>query len=149
MGLYEQYPLLQRVKNIFNSIQNTEESTGKAQYKILQTAQRPGLRGRAGPYMDKFNWSALKNDPRLTRAQEKTVNKILMSLQVPARNQFRNRPPLNFNISGKTVAQVNAEVRQRLPKVKVYNNPISNSNIPNTFKKYPNPLAQMNTARLS
>ena len=79
--------------------------------------------------MNKFNWGALKNDARLNAAQKKTVNKILMSLQVPARDKFRNRPPLNFNISGKTVAQVNTEVRKRLPKVKVYNNPVANENV--------------------
>lgn len=117
------------MKNVFNSVQNTEESTGKAQYKILQTPQRPGLAGRRGPYMNKFNWNALKNDSRLSAAQKKTVDKILMSLQVPARDKFRNRPPINFNISGMTVAQVNTEVRKRLPKVKVYTNPVANENV--------------------
>jgi hypothetical protein len=124
-GLYDQYPLLTRVKNVLNSVQNTEESTGKAQHAILKTAQRPGLRGRAGPYMNKFNWSKLKNDPRLNAAQKKTVNKILVSLQVPARNKFRNRPPLNFNIKNKkfikangsvNIAKVNVEVLNRLRK---------------------------------
>lgn len=140
MGLYQQYPILTRIKNVLNSVQNTEESTGKAQYTILQTAQRPGLRGRLGPYMNKFNWSAIKNDPRLNGAQKKTVNKILVSLQVPARDKQRNRPALNFNISGKTISQVNSEVRKRLPKV--YNNPIFNNNKTNGFKKYNNPLAE-------
>lgn len=129
-----------RVKNILNSVQNTEESTGSAQYKILQTAQRPGLMGRRGPFMNTFKWSELKNDSRLTAAQKKTVNKILMSLQVPARDKFRNRPRLNFNISGMTVAQVNTEVLKRLPKAQVYNN---NNNSTRGFKKYNNPVASM------
>jgi hypothetical protein len=125
VGLYDQYPLLTRVKNTLNSVQNTEESTGKAQHAILKTAQRPGLRGRAGPYMNTFNWAKLKNDPRLNAAQKKTVNKILVSLQVPARNKFRNRPPLNFNIKNKkfikangsvNIAKVNVEVLNRLRK---------------------------------
>jgi hypothetical protein len=125
VGLYDQYPLLTRVKNVLNSVQNTEESTGKAQHAILKTAQRPGLRGRAGPYMNTFNWAKLKNDPRLNAAQKKTVNKILVSLQVPARNKFRNRPPLNFNIKNKkfikangsvNISKVNVEVLNRLRK---------------------------------
>lgn len=101
-------------------VQNTEESTGKAQYTILQTAQKPGLRGRLGNFMNKFNWSKLKNDPRLNPAQKKTVNKILVSLQVPARDKYRNRPALNFNISKflkangePNIAKINAEVRRR------------------------------------
>lgn len=114
MGLYEQYPLLQRVKSTLNRVQNTEESTGKAQYTILQTAQKPGFRGRSGAFMNKFNWSKLKNDLRLNPAQKKTVNKILVSLQVPARDQYRNRPALNFNISKLTIPQINAEVRRRV-----------------------------------
>jgi hypothetical protein len=141
VGLYDQYPLLKRVKNVFNSVQNTEESTGNAQYKILQTAQRPGIMGRRGPFMNKFNWGVLINDPRLTAAQKKTVNKILMSLQVPARDKFRNRPRLNFNISGMSAAQVNAEVLKRLPKTRVYNNPVFNNNLNQGFKKYNNPVA--------
>lgn len=141
MSLYEQYPLLLRVKNVLNSVKNTDESTGKAQYTILQTAQRPGLRGRLGPYMNKFNWSVIKNDQRLNGAQKKTVNKILISLQVPARDKQRNRPALNFNISGKTISQINSEVRKRLPKV--YNNPYFNNNKTNEFKKYNNPVAQI------
>jgi len=125
---------LTRVKNVLNSVQNTEESTGKAQYKILQTPQKPGARGRFGPYMNKFNWSALKNDSRLSAAQKKTIDKILVSLQVPARDKFRNRPALNFNIKNKkflkangsvNIAKLNAEVRSRLPK----NNPPENTNV--------------------
>lgn len=139
--IYEEYPILGRVKSVLNSVQNTEESTGNAQYKILQTTQRPGIMGRRGPFMNKFNWSALKNDPRLTTAQKKTVNKILMSLEVPARDAFRNRPRLNFNISGKTIAQVNSEVRKRLPKAQIYNNPVFNNNSTRGFKKYNNPVA--------
>ena len=116
-----------RVKNVLNSVQNTEESTGKAQYKILQTPQKPGVRGRFGPYMNKFNWSALKNDSRLSAAQKKTIDKILVSLQVPARDKFRNRPALNFNIKNArflkangsvNIAKVNGEVLKRLPKNK-------------------------------
>lgn len=125
VGLYEQYPLLQRVKNVLESVQNTEESTGKAQYTILQTAQRPGFKGRFGNFMNKFNWSALKNDPRLNPAQKKTVNKILVSLQVPSRDKFRNRPALNFNIfnskflkanGSPNIPKINAAVRSRLVK---------------------------------
>ena len=120
-----------RVKNVLNSVQNTEESTGKAQYKILQTAQRPGLRGRAGPYMNTFNWSKLKNDSRLTAPQKKTIDKIVASLQVPVRDKFRNRPALNFNLekfrkaNGQlNIPKLNAEVRSRLPK----NKPVKENN---------------------
>jgi hypothetical protein len=125
--IYEEYPLLTRVRNVLNFVDTTEESTGKAQYKILQTPQRPGVRGRFGPYMNKFNWSALKNDSRLNAAQKKTIDKILASLQVPARDKFRNRPALNFNIKNKkflkangsvNIAKVNGEVLKRLPKNK-------------------------------
>ena len=122
-----------RVKNILNSVQNTEESTGKAQYKILQTAQRKGLRGPLTKYMNKFNWSALKNDSRLSPAQKKTVNKILVSLQVPVRDKFRNRPALNFNLekfrkaNGQlNIPKLNAEVRRRLP---VNKPPVENTNV--------------------
>lgn len=100
-----------RVKNALNSVENSENSTGRAQYKILQTPQKPGMLGKRGPYMNTFNWAQLKNDQRLSAAQKKTVNKILVSLQVPARDKFRNRPALTFNISGKTIAQVNQQVR--------------------------------------
>jgi hypothetical protein len=131
--VYQQYPLLTRVKNILNSVQNTEESTGKAQYKILQTAQKKGLRGPLTKYMNKFNWSALKNDTRLTAAQKKTVNKILVSLQVPVRDKFRNRPALNFNLekfrkaNGQlNIPKLNAEVRRRLP---VNKPPVENTNV--------------------
>jgi len=77
--------------------------------------------------MNKFNWSALKNDSRLSAAQKKTIDKILVSLQVPARDKFRNRPALNFNIKNKkflkangsvNIAKVNGEVLKRLPKNK-------------------------------
>lgn len=118
---------MKRVQDVLNSVQNTEESTGKAQYKILQTPQKPGARGRFGAFMNKFNWSSLKNDPRLTAAQKKTIDKILVSLQVPARDKFRNRPALNFNIKNTkflkangsvNIAKVNGEVLKRLPKNK-------------------------------
>lgn len=119
---------MSRVKNILNSVQNTEESTGKAQYKILQTAQKPGVRGRFGPYMNKFNWSKLKNDSRLSAPQKKTIDKILASLQVPVRDKFRNRPALNFNLekfrkaNGQlNIPKLNAEVRRRLPVNKPVN----------------------------
>jgi len=119
---------LTRVKNVLNSVQNTEESTGKAQYKILQTAQKPGVRGRFGPHMNKFNWSALKNDSRLSVAQKKTIDKILASLQVPVRDKFRNRPALNFNLekfrkaNGQlNIPKLNAEVRRSLPVNKPVN----------------------------
>lgn len=121
-----------RVKNILNSVQNTEESTGKAQYKILQTPQKPGARGRFGAFMNKFNWSALKNDSRLSAAQKKTIDKILASLQVPVRDKFRNRPALNFNLekfrkaNGQlNIPKLNAEVRRRLP----VNKPPKNTNV--------------------
>ena len=73
--------------------------------------------------MNKFNWSKLKNDPRLSPAQKKTVNKILVSLQIPARDRYRNRPALNFNIfntkfrkaNGEpNIPKINAEVRRRV-----------------------------------
>ena len=111
------------MKNILNSVQNSENSTGQAQHKILKTAQKPGARGRFGAYMNKFNWSKLKNDSRLSAAQKKTVNKILTSLQVPARDEFRNRPPIMFDPTGMTIAQVNNKIR-----TKIRNNPIFESN---------------------
>jgi hypothetical protein len=141
VDLYEQYPVLQRVKSILNSVQNTEKSTGNAQYRILKTPQRPGPRARFGPYMNKFNWSALKNDQRLTPVQKKTVEKILVSLQVPARDRVRNRPRLNFNIKNKkflkangtvNIAKLNTEVRSRLPKER------NNSNSSNVRVNRPN-----------
>jgi hypothetical protein len=125
--IYEEYPLLTRVRNVLNFVDTTEKSTGKAQYKILQTPQTNGPFSQLGPFMNKFNWSALKNDPRLTAAQKKTIDKILVSLQVPARDDFRNRPALIFNIKNKqflnangsvNIAKVNGEVLKRLPKKK-------------------------------
>jgi hypothetical protein len=81
--------------------------------------------------MNKFNWSALKNDTRLSAAQKKTIDKILASLQVPVRDKFRNRPPLNFNIekfrkaNGQLdIPKLNAEVRRRLP----VNKPVKGNN---------------------
>lgn len=71
--------------------------------------------------MNKFNWMALKNDPRLTAPQKKTVNKILVSLQVPARDDYRNRPAITFNTAGMTVAQVNAKIRKNLDQKRVRN----------------------------
>ena len=135
------------MKNILNSVQNSENSTGQAQHRILKTAQKPGVRGRFGSYMNKFNWSKLKNDPRLSAAQKKTVNKILTSLQVPARDEFRNRPPLNFNIKNKkflkangqpNIAKINKEVRLRLPQ-----KPSENQNVfYNTRQSFNQPAAQ-------
>jgi len=95
--------------------------------------------------MNKFNWSALKNDPRLTAAQKKTVNKILVSLQVPARDEFRNRPAITFDTTGMTIAQVNAKIRK-----KTRNNPIfKNNNVFHNVKysTFNNPTFNMNTAR--
>jgi hypothetical protein len=141
---------LTRVKNVFNSVQNTEESTGKAQHSILKTQQIPGFKGRFGAYMNKFNWSALKNDSRLTAAQKKTVNKILVSLQVPARDEFRNRPAITFNTKGMTVAQINAKLRKNEELKRVRNNPIFENNKP-VFQKatqtFTNPTFNMNAAR--
>ena len=102
---------MNRVKTILNSVENSENSTGRAQYKILQTPQGTGKRARFGAYMNKFNWSKLKNDQRLSAAQKKTVNKILVSLNVPARDKFRNRPAITFDPTGMSIAQVNAKVR--------------------------------------
>lgn len=109
--IYDEFPILTRVKNVLNSVENSENSTGRAQYKILQTPQGTGKTARFGAFMNKFNWSKLKNDERLSAAQRKTVNKILISLQVPARDKFRNRPAITFNPNGMTVAQVNQKVR--------------------------------------
>lgn len=125
--IYEDYPLLNRVKNVLNSVQNSENSTGKAQHRILKVPQKPGMRGRFGPYMNKFNWSKLKNDPRLSAAQKKTVNKIIVSLQVPTRDEFSNRPPIMFNPTGMTIAQVNSKIRAALPNVKTNNNVFHNT----------------------
>jgi len=78
--------------------------------------------------MNKFNWSKLKNDPRLSASQKKTIDKILASLQVPVRDKFRNRPALNFNLekfrkeNGQlNIPKLNAEVRRRLPVNKPVN----------------------------
>jgi len=95
--------------------------------------------------MNKFNWSALKNDPRLTAAQKKTVNKILVSLQVPARDDYRNRPAITFDPTGMTVAQVNAKVRTR-------SNPLFENNNKNVFHNvkystFNNPTFNLQTAR--
>lgn len=62
--------------------------------------------------MDKFNWTQLKNDSRLSNAQKKTVNKILLSLQVPARDNFRNRPAITFNATGMGIPEVNKRLRE-------------------------------------
>jgi len=150
VGLYEQYPILQRVKNVLNSVQNTEESTGRAQHAILKTQQVPGFKGRFGAYMNKFNWSALKNDSRLTAAQKKTVNKILVSLQVPARDQYRNRPAINFNTTGMTIAQVNAKLRKNEQAKRARNNPLfeNNKNVFHNAKQtFNNPTFNINAAR--
>ena len=111
----------------------------------------PGAKGRFGAYMNKFNWSVLKNDPRLTAAQKKTVNKILVSLQVPARDKYRNRPAITFNPIGMTIAQVNAKVRKNEEQKKARNNPLfeNNKNVfynaKQTFSD--NPTFNLQTAR--
>ena len=100
--------------------------------------------------MNKFNWSALKNDSRLTAAQKKTVNKILVSLQVPARDEFRNRPAITFNTKGMTVAQINAKLRKNEELKRVRNAPFYENYTP-VFQKYTqtftNPTFNMNAAR--
>jgi len=106
---------LNRVKTILNSVENSENSTGRAQYKILKTPQGTGKMARFGKFMNKFKWSNLKNDQRLSAAQKKTVNKILMSLNVPARDNFRNRPAIMFDPTGMTIGQVNTKVRASIP----------------------------------
>jgi len=70
---------------------------------------------RFGKFMNKFKWSNLKNDQRLSAAQKKTVNKILISLSVPARDNFRNRPAIMFDPTGMTIGQVNTKVRASIP----------------------------------
>lgn len=138
------------MKNILNSVQNSENSTGKAQHRILKTAQNPGVRGRFGAHMNKFNWSKLKNDSRLSAAQKKTVNKILVSRQVPARDEFRNRPPITFDPTGMTIAQVNAKIRKNLTQKKMRNNPIfeNNKNVFHNAKQtFNNPTFNLQTAR--
>lgn len=100
--------------------------------------------------MNKFNWKALKNDPRLTAAQKKTVNKILVSLQVPARDDYRNRPAITFNTTGMTTAQVNDKIRKNLAQKKIRNNPFfeNNKNVfHNAKEKFNNPTFNMNAAR--
>lgn len=59
-----------------------------------------------------LNWSKLKNDPRLSAAQKKTINKIVVSLQVPARDLWRNRPPINFDPKNMTLPQINSRLRK-------------------------------------
>lgn len=103
---------MNRVKNILNSVQNTENSTGNAQYQILKSPQ-PGKTKMQGPYMNTaLNWSNLKNDPRLSAAQKKTINKILVSLQIPARDIYRNRPRINFDPKNMTIPQINSKLRK-------------------------------------
>jgi hypothetical protein len=101
--------------------------------------------------MNKFNWKALKNDPRLTAAQKKTVNKILVSLQVPARDDYRNRPAITFNTTGMTTAQVNDKIRKNLAQKKIRNNPFfeNNKNVFHNVKHstFNNPTFNMNAAR--
>lgn len=99
--------------------------------------------------MNKFNWSALKNDPRLTAAQKKTVNKILVSLQVPARDKYRNRPAITFNTKGMTIAQVNATVRKIEEQKRVRNSPLfENKNVfYNAKQTFNNPTFNLQTAR--
>ena len=100
--------------------------------------------------MNKFNWTALKNDPRLTAAQKKTVNKILLSLQVPARDEFRNRPAITFNTAGMTISHVNAKIRKNEEQKRVRNNPIfeNNKNVFHNAKQtFNNPTFNMNAAR--
>lgn len=104
--------MLNRVKNILNSVQNTENSTGNAQYQILKSPQ-PGKTKMWGPWMNTaMNWSKLKNDPRLSAAQKKTINKILVSLQVRAVDERRNRPRINFDPKSMTLAQINSKLRK-------------------------------------
>jgi hypothetical protein len=102
---------------------------------------------RFGAYMNKFNWSALKNDPRLTAAQKKTVNKILVSRQVPARDKFRNRPAITFDPTGMTVAQVNAKLRKNEEQKRVRNE--NNKNVFHNVRHstFNNPTFNMNAAR--
>lgn len=105
-----------------------------------------------GPYMDTaLNWTKLKNDSRLTSQQQKTINKIVVALQVPVRDAHRNRPPINFNASGMTIAQVNDRLRKAV-NAKRRNNPFfSNNSSPPGFKKHNNPTfnaqSNLNTAR--
>ena len=103
---------MNRVKNILNSVQNTENSTGNAQYQIMKSPQ-PGKTKMKGPYMNTaLNWSKLKNDSRLSAAQKKTINKILVSLQVPVRDIYRNRPRINFDPKNMTIPQINSKLRR-------------------------------------
>jgi hypothetical protein len=68
-----------------------------------------------GPYMNTaLNWSKLKNDPRLNAAQKKTIDKILVSLQVPVRDMWRNRPRINFDPKNMTIPQINSRLRAAL-----------------------------------
>ncbi len=102
--------------------------------------------------MNKFNWTALKNDPRLTAAQKKTINKILVSLKVPSRDEFRNRPAITFDTTGMTDAQVNSKIRKNLAQKKTFNNPAFKNNTKNVFRevkhsKFNNPAFNLQTAR--
>jgi len=110
--IYEEFPILRRVKNTLNSVQNTENSTGRAQYEILKSPQ-PGKSKMRGPYMNTaLNWSKLKNDSRLNAAQKKTIDKILVSLRLPVRDIHRNRPPINFDPKNIPIAQLNSRLRK-------------------------------------
>jgi len=73
-------------------------------------------------------------------AQKKTINKILLSLRLPVRDQFRDRPPINFNTNGMPNSQVTARLRVNIAKKKVYNSPVfSNNSVPSGFKTRNNP----------
>jgi len=148
--IYEEYPLLKRVETVLNSVENNENSTGRAQYNILQTPQGTGKRAHFGKFMNQFNWSKLKNDQRLSAAQKKTVNKILISLKVPARDKFKNRPAIMFDPTGMSDAQINKKVRdsiatrpaaQRSPNANIFYNAKQTFNNP-TFEKSNNAAQQ-------
>ena len=96
--------------------------------------------------MNKFNWSKLKNDQRLSAAQKKTVSKILVSLQVPARDKFRNRPAITFDPTGMSIAQVNAKVMASVPVRPVAQaSPNANGNVfYNAKQTFNNPTFEKN-----
>jgi hypothetical protein len=110
--IYVDFPILRQVKPILESVQNTENSTGNAQYQILKSPQ-PGKSKMKGPWMNTaLNWSKLKNDPRLSAAQKKTIDKIVVSLQTRARDMWGNRPRINFDPKNMAPSQIDSKLRK-------------------------------------
>ena len=112
VSMYNKYPNLKRVQNILNKVQNNAKSTGNAQYKILKTPKKTGPFAHLGKYMNNYNWKPLlvNRNIDLTPAQLKTIQKIVASLNIPEfKKQYKNRPPLNFNINRMSTENIRSQ----------------------------------------